>query len=122
MNERPSNVVAASALAIIGGIVAIAAMAWNFDANSSNVLWSVGLMLLIAVMFFASAGFLYQNGKGNWYGLLFICFLNVAVLICDLINGTVNKPFGAALLVIAIAVALLSSLGSTSKWIEMDRI
>lgn len=122
MDDRPSNVAAASALSIIGGIVAIAAMAWNFDTNSSNILWEVGLCLLIAALFFATAGYLYSNGKGNWQGLLIICFINVVVIICDLLNGTINAPFGAALLVIAIAVVLFASLKSTSKWIELDRV
>ena len=53
MDGRPNIVIATSALAIIGGIVAIASFVCGFYDHTDNLFGSMGLGLLITVLFFA---------------------------------------------------------------------
>jgi hypothetical protein len=122
MSERPVNVIAGSAVAVLGGIVSIAAMAWGFDPYADNALLRVGLLLLIAALFFASAGFMYPNGKSNWASLMFITVANAAIILCDLFYGSINEWFGAILFVMAVAVAILAAPKSTGRWMQIDRV
>lgn len=121
--NRPKNVVLGSAIAVIGGIVAIAALAWAFSNElTTDSLMFISMIMFIAVLFFASAGFLYSNGKSNFIGLIIIELINVvisAVFICTNIKG--DYAFGIAFLVFAILVTLFSLPGCTEKWMELDR-
>lgn len=121
MGERPGKVIITSALAIIGGILTIASMAMYFDPGSEKVLAEVGLALLIAVLFFAVGGTLYRNGQSSWKSTVFLSFMNVAVIACDILYKTMDQYFGAVLLLIALFVALLAACPSTAKWIVTDR-
>lgn len=121
--ERPKNVVLASAVAVIGGIVAIAGMGWAFSNElTTDSLLYIASIAFIAVLFFASAGALYQNGKGNYIGIIIIEILNVivsAAFICMNVKG--DYYFGIAFLAIAIVVILLSLPSKTEKWVKLDR-
>ena len=123
--NRPTNVVLASATAIVGGIVAIAAMAWVFSneiTSTDSFSYLLGI-LLVAVLFFASAGFLYQNGKGNYYGCLIVELINVivsAAFICLNVKG--EYQFGIAFLVISILVVIFTLPSKAERWMALDRI
>lgn len=122
MDARPTNVIAASALAIIGGIVAIASIAWSFNPNSENIILQVGLALLISVFFFSVGGSLYTNGSGTWKSIQLVCFMNAAILLFAILYGMINLYFGIILLVMILLTAVLTANQKTAKWIEMDRI
>lgn len=122
MISRPMNVVAASALSVIAGIVAIASFIYIFDADSSDVVIRLVLGLLITVLFFATAGFLYKNGKGNYASLLFIEIINAVVIIVAIVLKDVNIWFGLAMVILAILVLILSIGKNVENWIAADRI
>lgn len=121
--NRPSNVVLASAVGIIGGIVAIAALGCAFSKElTTDSLIYIAMIMFIAVLFFASAGFLYKDGHGNFAGCMIIELLNViisAVFICMNVKG--DYYFGIAFLAIAIVLVLLTLPSKTEKWMKLDR-
>ena len=90
MDGRPNIVIATSALAIIGGIVAIASFVCGFYDHTDNLFGSMGLGLLITVLFFAEAGFLYSDGKGNHYSFLFMSFANAIAIIAGIYFEAIN--------------------------------
>lgn len=124
MNGRPINVIAASAIAILGGLVAIAYLAIRLDAvDADNTIVYAAVTMLIAVLFFAMAGFLYSNGKGDYLPMVLIGLINVVVISAFIIvNVDVNLVFGAILLAIAVILELLVLPEVTEKWIAYDRI
>ena len=122
MEGRPKNVIAASALGTIGGIVAIASMVNGFESNINNIFWGVGLGLLIAVLFFAGAGYLYSGAKGNYPSLLAILGINAVAVIVGIAIKTISIPFGIALIIILVLFCLLISSNRTERWMETDRV
>ena len=122
MDGRPNIVIATSALAIIGGIVAIASFVCGFYDHTDNLFGSMGLGLLITVLFFAEAGFLYSDGKGNHYSFLFMSFANAIAIIAGIYFGAINLWFVVALVILAILTMILGSGNATEKWMALDRI
>ncbi len=121
MMKRPLNVVLACAISVIAGIVAIASFSYNFNPDSDSVLWATGLGLLITVLYFATAGLLYQNGKGNYPSLIFLEFLNGIIIVVAIFVNCINVWFGLALIILTIITILLSIPKSTEHWIISDR-
>lgn len=120
MEGRPINLKIASALATIGGIVSLASMVSSFN-GVDNVFWTVGLGLLMTVLFFASAGYLYSNSMGNYTSLLVLQIINAAAIVLSIALGTTSIGFGIALVVIEVLYLLLISGKTTEKWMELDR-
>ncbi len=122
MDGRPNIVIATSALAIIGGIVAIASFVCGFYDHTDNLFGSMGLGLLITVLFFAEAGFLYSDGKGNHYSFLFMSFANAIAIIAGIYFEAIILLFCVALVILAILTIILGSGKATEKWMALDRI
>lgn len=122
MISRPMNAVVASALSVIGGIIAIASSVYIFNPESSSVWSTTSLGMLMTVLSFATAGFLYRNGKGNYPSLIFIEIVNIVVVIVSMFLGYVNVWFGLALVIIALLVFILSVGKNVSEWIVADRV
>ena len=124
MYERPINVVMASTLAIIGGLVAIAFLAVAFidiDPNSSTYT-QAALAMLLAVLFFGFAGQLFSNGKGNYVSLIAIGLILILAITATIIVDTEhNMKFGIALFIIAVLQILLILPARTEKWVIRDR-
>ena len=122
--QRPMNVVMASTLAIIGGLVAVAFLAVafiNIDPNSST--WTqAGLAMLLAVLFFGFAGQLFPSGKGNYLSLIILGLITiVAIAVTIIVDVDNNWKFGIALFVIAALQILLVLPQKTEKWMIRDR-
>ena len=124
MYERPINVVMASTLAIIGGLVAIAFLAVAFidiDPNSSTYT-QAALAMLLAVLFFGFAGQLFSNGKGNYISLIACGLITIIAIAATIIaDPDHNTKFGIALFIIAVLQILLVLPGRTEKWVIRDR-
>ena len=124
MYERPINVVMASFVAVVGGLVAVAFLAValiDIDPNSSTFT-QAALAMLLAVLFFGFAGQLFPNGKGNYVSLIalgLITVIAVAVVIVTDIDH--NLKFGIALFILAALEVLLVLPGRTEKWVIRDR-
>ena len=124
MYERPINVVMASVLAVIGGLVAIAFLAVAFidiDPDSSTFT-QAALAMLLAVLFFGFAGQLFPNGKGNYTSLIVLGLITiVAVSVTIVVDIDNNLKFGIALFIIAALMVLLLLPARTEKWVSRDR-
>lgn len=124
MYERPLNVVMASALAIIGGLVAIAFLAVAFidiDPNSSTYT-QAALAMLLAVLFFGFAGQLFSNGTCNYISLIALGLITIlAITATIIVDPDHNTKFGIALFIIAVLQILLVLPGRTEKWVIRDR-
>ena len=124
MFERPINVVMASFLAIVGGLVAIAFLAValiDIDPESSTFT-QAALAMLLAVLFFGYAGQLFPNGKGSYVSLILLGLITIVTIAVTIIVDTdANLKFGMALFVIAVLEVLLILPGRTEKWIIRDR-
>ena len=124
MYERPINVVMASFLAIIGGLVAVAFLAValiDIDPNSSTYT-QAALAMLLAVLFFGFAGQLFPDGKGSYIALIALGLITiVAVAVTIVVDIDHNLKFGIALFIIAALMVLLVLPGRTEKWVIRDR-
>ena len=126
MNSRPTNVVLASALAVIGGLVSIAFLATalinsdNFQSISYN---QAGFALLFAALFFGFAGMCYPDGKGDYNGMIIVGLLTVVAIAISIIVEPkgVNLYYGIALFIIAVIQILLVLPAKTEKWVAFDR-
>jgi len=120
MVARPATLKIASGIATIGGIVALASMVNSFN-GTNDVFWIVGLGLLITVLFFASAGYVYSNGRGNYPSLLAIQLINAAAIIVGIAISAVSIGFGIALIVFEVLYLILIAGESTERWMQVDR-
>ena len=124
MFERPINVVMASFVAVVGGLVAIAFLAvalMNINAETGDYA-QVALAMLLAVLFFGYAGQLFPNGKGSYVSLILLGLITIITIsVTIIVNVDANVKFGIALFVIAVLEVLLILPARTEKWIIRDR-
>ena len=124
MFERPINVVMASIVAVVGGLVAIAFLAvalMNINAETGDFT-QVALAMLLAVLFFGYAGQLFPNGKGNYVSLILLGLITIITIsVTIIVNTDTNLKFGMALFVIAVLEVFLILPARTEKWIIRDR-
>ena len=124
MFERPINVVMASFVAVVGGLVAIAFLAvalMNINAETGDYA-QVALAMLLAVLFFGYAGQLFPNGKGSYVSLILLGLITIiTIAVTIIVNVDANVKFGIALFVIAVLEVLLVLPARTEKWIIRDR-
>ncbi len=125
MNARPKNVVLASALAVIGGLVSIAFLAtalMNIDPETSTYT-QAALAMLIAVLFFSFAGQLYPNGSTGYLPVIIIGLINVIVIaVTIVVDVNKNMNFGIALFILAAISVIFVLPAATEKWINFDRV
>ena len=124
MYERPINVVMASFVAIVGGLVAMAFLAvalMNVDAETGTYT-QVALAMLLAVLFFGYAGQLFPNGKGSYMSLILLGLITIiSIAVTIIVDTDANLKFGMALFIIAVLEILLVLPGRTEKWVIRDR-
>ncbi len=121
MAPMPSKMKIGFALGLIGGIYALIAMAvsWNGDLDSMA---TVGLNMLIAVMFFATAGTFTKYAPVAGRTVLIISVLTLAVVILGFVH---DATFNHALLIMAIlalACILIGACPNTAKWVDNSRL
>lgn len=121
MTKKPSIVSAGRALAALGGIVCIAGLAMTFDADSANILMGIGIPLASAVMFFAVSGGLRIESDMKRGAIIFLGFLNIAVLMFAVIYGTMDSDLGTLLILLALGVLASGASSGTARYIGTDR-
>ena len=126
MYNRPSNVIMAAGVAIIGGLVSIAFLATaiiNSDNFESISYSQAGFALLYAVLFFGFAGQLYPNGKCNYNATIILGLMTVIAIAVGIVlePRDVNLYYGIALFIIAVIQILLVLPAKTEKWVAFDR-
>ncbi len=96
----------------IGGIIAMIGLAVFFDshANSGATIATLGIILLLAAMFFALCGAFSKTGQWTAKGVTFFAFLTAAVIFAATFIKTIDPIFGAIELVVVIVVIVFSCL------------
>jgi len=115
----------ASGLALIGALTALMAafLALGKGEEPLYEVITIGLMMLVAVMFLAIAGSLGTNSPLTWRASMFFIFLTGATIVVTFLFGkTVNDILALVQIIIILAVAVLVSGKRSSAWIELNRV
>jgi len=121
MAQQPNKMKFGVALGMLGGIIALVAMAYSWTGALDDM-YVVGLNMLMAVMFFAAAGTFtkYSPVKGDT--VLVISALALAVTVIAAIYDSTFLWVSAILAVIAICCILVGACPNTTKWVDGNRI
>lgn len=120
MNAVPKMIKIGCALGFLGGLISIIFMVFFFHANKS-MLVTMGVYLLIAVMFFALAGGLSKQSQWLWSTLMLMSFLTISAVGCAVVFGVMELYVGIILAAIGALIALSLSVPSSKTWANMLR-
>ncbi len=109
------------ALGLLGGIIALVAMAYSWGGELDDM-YPVGLNMLVAVMFFAAAGTFtkYSPVKGDT--VLVISALAMTVTVIAAVYEATFLWVSILLAVIAVCCILIGACPNTSKWVDNNRV
>ena len=121
MTATPKKMVFGAALGLIGGIIAIAAMAasWNGTVDS---MYDVGLNMLIACMFFAVAGGFTKYAPVQGSTILVLAAVCEAVVILSILYEGSYLWLNLVLVVIGVANILIAACPTVTTWVDAQRI
>jgi len=130
MEERPTLVVVASTLALIGAffalMVTIFALDFTRTEGALDLVGSpelkMGFCLLSLILFIAVAGSLSFNGQWSWRFLIFMEVMCTAVPILGYLFGAIDFPFTVTLVVLSCVTIICTTTGEVKTWIESDRV
>jgi peptidoglycan/LPS O-acetylase OafA/YrhL len=122
MENRPSSVVIASLLALLGAFVALIVAVIGLDIEGEGLLMKMAFSLLTMVLFLALAGSLNKNGQWSWRFVIFAAALCAAVPIMAYAFKAMNFAASLFLVVLAAVIILMVSTEKTKDWIEADRL
>ena len=103
---------------LIGGLLSFFAMAYTFSPDMDDALVSMGILLLIAVMFFAIAGGFSKTSQWTQNVLLGFSLLTVGVSVASMVIGYVPLWISAIETVLAVAAVFFAYLGKTGHYLE----
>lgn len=104
MQNRTQSLTVAAIVAALAGAITIGFMAAEFTGiDSSNVLGTCVMYLVVAVLFFALAGGFKENGQWNVSMMQLMCFVIIAIIAF----GAIVKIFPIAMVIVTIAMAIL---------------
>ncbi len=115
MEMRSKTLSLGAIISALGGVAAIAMMSAKFDINDANLFATIGLYLLIAVLFFAIAGSFSAKGQWPFEVVILMGFINAALIIADIIIGFIPLEYGLILVVIAAIVIADVALANDSR-------
>ncbi len=104
MQNRTQSLTMGGIVAAIAGAVSIGFMAAQFTGiDSSNVLGTCCMYLIVAVLFFALAGGFKENGQWNVSMMEFMCFVIIAIVVFS----AIVEIFTLVMALVEIALAIL---------------
>jgi hypothetical protein len=115
-DNKPTTIAAASGLAAVGGIAAMVASFIVFDPAGEDMVLKTGTLLLISAMFFGIAGGISSRGQWGWKASTFMAFLCAAVIVAACVYGAIGLEIGAAMFIIAVIAAALTSTKQSQSW------
>ena len=121
MTATPKKMVFGAALGLIGGIIAIAAMAasWNGTVDS---MYDVGLNMLIACMFFAVAGSFSRFTPVEGRTILALAAVCEAVVLLGIFYSAFDFVLYLVLAVIGAVNILFAACPTVTSWVDTNRI
>lgn len=93
----------------LGGIIAIAGLAIYYETTWDAVT-TLGVLLLLAAMFFALGGAFTKNSQWTPKGMLFFGFLTFAVVFIATVGDIFEVKFGAVEAVVSIIIIAVTYL------------
>jgi hypothetical protein len=112
MQNRNQSLTVAAIISSLAGAITIGFMAAQFTGiDSTNVLGTCCMHLVVAVLFFALAGGFKENGQWSISMMEFMCFVVIAIVLFAAITEIFNV-FAAIALIAMAAVVLISVLVS----------
>jgi len=117
----PGSMKAGLACGILGGLLALFAMAFPIDLStdsSMSLIATLAILLLTAVLYFAMAGGFSKTSQWNQNILLGYCFLTGGVMFGVFIAGLIPLWLFVAEIILA-AIAILCALnGGSAKYLD----
>ena len=98
------------AVGCIGGVIAIIGMALYYEHAESTIA-TIGVLLLLAAMFFGAAGGFTKDGPWTPKALTVYAFVVVAVAGVITLGEMVEVLFGAIEIILAVILAVLAYIG-----------
>lgn len=120
MANQPNKMKIGVALGMLGGIIALVAMAyaWNGTVDS---MYTVGMNMLTAVMFFAVAGTFTKYAPVCGNTVLVISALAMAVTVIGALYSATFLAVSVVLAIIAVCCILVGACPNTSHWVDSNR-
>ena len=107
-------------LGLLGGILAIAAVAYSWDGSFQSIV-PVGLNLLIATMFFATAGSFAKSAHVAGKSIAIIAAVCVAMTIVSMAYASTFLWLQIILLAIGVAEVLLGACPAVIRYADTNR-
>lgn len=121
METLPRNAKIGCALGFIGGIIGIACLAFYFEPEESTIT-TMGVYMLISLMFFALAGGFTRSGQWSWDVLLMMTFLTIGVVCAAFIFNVIDLYVLVVLVLIGALIALNLSMPAAKTWVNRIRV
>jgi len=104
MQNRNQSLTVAAIISALAGAITIGFMAAQFTGiDSTNVLGTCCMYLVVAVLFFALAGGFKENGQWNVSMMQLMCFIIIAIVAF----GAIVEIFSIAFTIVAVIAAVL---------------
>lgn len=115
----PNGIKTACGLGLLGGVISVACLAIYFKPENS-ALAIIAFYMLVAVLFFATAGAFTKNGQWKWRVALFVNMLTMGIILACIIGDYFATYAGVLLLVIAVCIFVLELLPSSKEWMQSE--
>lgn len=121
IDNRPKIVKVGFGLGILGGVLALAASVFTYDGGQESIV-TVGLCLLVMVLFFALGGGFANDGSGTWGVLTGMSAVTAGICIVMIMYGSIYIWLGVVMTVIALLMIVVALNRNTGRWIKTDRL
>lgn len=121
METLPRNAKIGCALGLIGGIIGIACLVLYFEPEESAIA-TMGVYMLISLMFFALAGGFAKSGQWSWDVMLMMSFLTIGVIFAAFVFNIIDLYVLIALVIIGALIVLNLAMPSAKTWVNRIRV
>ncbi|MDO5861685.1 MAG: hypothetical protein Q4Q58_02675 [Thermoplasmata archaeon] len=121
MSDVPNKMRIGFGLGLLGGVISIVAMSYAWTGVLDDM-YTVGLLMLVAVMFFGTAGTFTQYSPVSGNTSLVISAMTLAVVVIAALYDATFIWVSVILAVVALCCILVAACPGTTKWIDGNRI
>ncbi len=121
MSAMPQKMVAGVAIGFVGGILALAAMAYAWDGTLDSATL-IGLDMLVAVLFFAVAGCFTKHSPVPGSTITVLSAICVAFTLIAMYYEAMFLWLGVILVILGIVNVAFAVSPSVSKWVDSNRV